>query len=362
MARLDRAVRRQRSPFAMAFSFLALALFLAVGLVAGLWAVGAVELPFLSHPQSRAGLVPVPMSNQPIAAFTKLTRDHVADPRTGGMNLQWLPEKQLSASIIRDPSKIVGRVLSHDKLPQYAFVEEDFLPVGTRPGLVGGTPPGKRSLTFDAENLTGVHGLRAGDHVDLIASSPIDSPAGAARNDARSKGLAAQAEMAKMRKRASVHVLAQDALVVMPVTTRNKPVTVGSLTQGKQTRMVPVQEIVIAVDPQEVAPIGEAIAMKLGIACVIRSGRPEDPGASVATPGADPLDDLPVNVVDAIHGTKREALVFSGSDARLLPPLEGDGQSAATEPARSPLRTTAVHSSRPQTQATEAAAPAESHP
>ncbi len=333
-------VRRnsKRSTLAVVLLSLALVFVSATGLVAGLWTLGIVNLSFLNRMESRVGLVQVPMSNRPIPAFTKLTRDHVADPKTGGINMRWLPEDKLSPDVIRDPARIVGRVLSHDKLGDYAFVEEDFMPVGTRPGLVGGTPPGKRSLTLDAEYLSGVHGLRAGDHIDLMASSPIDLPQGGSRNESRNKGMAAQAEMAKMRKRAAVHMLAQDAVVVMPVTTRAKPVTVGSLMNGAQSKTVPVQEMVVAVDPDEVAPIGEAITMHIGMTCVIRSGHPDDPGAAVETPGADPLDDTPLNVVESIQGSKRDTLVFSDSGTRVKLPTEETDRAETAKPAGMGLR------------------------
>ena len=47
---------------------------------------------------------------------------------------------------------------------------------------------------------------------------------------------------------------------------------------------MPVQEIVLAVDPQEVAPLAEAMDLKYEITCVARSGRP----AAVPSPPAQP--------------------------------------------------------------------------
>ena len=337
-----RAIPRKKSSWGVVMASLAFATMLTIATIGGLAAAGIVSLPFMAQAPSRVGLVPVPMSNQPIPAFTKLTRDHVADPRTGGINLQWLPEKQLSESIIRDPSLIVGRVLSHDKLPQYAFVEEDFLPPGTRPGLVGGTPPGKRSLTLDAEHLSGVHGVRAGDHIDLVSTTTIDSQATGGRTDVRSKALAAQLDAARMRKRATVRVLAQDAVVVKPVTTRAKPTTVRSLMSGSQTKTVPVQEIVIAVNPEEVAPVSEAVATEATLACVIRSGRPDDPGPSIKTPGADPLNETPIEVVESIRGNNRDIQVVSRWGT-LLKPSTSNAEApspaeSAVKPAAAPAR------------------------
>ncbi len=76
--------------------------------------------------------------------------------------------------------------------------------------------------------------------------------------------------------------LVQDGVVVTPVTARNMPVTNSSLMNGASTRNMRVQEIVIAVEPEEVAPLDEAMALKYEITCVARSGRPESAPASAS--------------------------------------------------------------------------------
>ena len=59
-----------------------------------------------------------------------------------------------------------------------------------------------------------------------------------------------------------------------PVTARIVPITSSSVMNGATTRNVRVQEIVIAVAPEEVAPLDEAMDLKYKITCVARSGRP----------------------------------------------------------------------------------------
>ena len=83
-------------------------------------------------------------------------------------------------------------------------------------------------------------------------------------------------------KRGLVKPLVQDGVVVTPVKVRNVPTTISSLTKGATTRNMPVQEIVIAVAPEEVAPLAEAMDLKYEITCVARSGRP----ASAPAPAA----------------------------------------------------------------------------
>jgi hypothetical protein len=70
--------------------------------------------------------------------------------------------------------------------------------------------------------------------------------------------------------------------------TRQIPVFSRTLTQGGITRMRPIQEIVIAVDPDEVARLTEAMAVGAQISTVPRSGRPDDPANSI-TPDLRPV-------------------------------------------------------------------------
>ena len=87
-------------------------------------------------------------------------------------------------------------------------------------------------------------------------------------------------DMAFLPKRSLVRPLVQDGVVVTPVRIRNVPISSSSLTQGMTTRTMPVQEIVLAVDPEEVAPLAEAMDLKYEITCVARSGRPAAPAAA----------------------------------------------------------------------------------
>ena len=70
-------------------------------------------------------------------------------------NGSWLGErrKRFPKGVITNLAKILGRVTAREKPAGYYFLESDFLPVGTRPGIAGGTPLGKRAYTFNASNL-----------------------------------------------------------------------------------------------------------------------------------------------------------------------------------------------------------------
>ena len=179
----------------------------------------------------------------------------------------------------------MGGVTAREKPAGYAFTESDFLPAGTRPGVVGGTPQGKRAITLDASKLKGAHDLSEGDHLDLLASVSVDMPgAGHSGSGRLGNNVVATPDMAFLPKRSLVRALVQDGVVVTPVRIRNVPISSSSFTQGTTMRTMPVEEIVLAVDPKEVAPLAEAMDLKYEITCVARSGRP----AAVLSPPPQP--------------------------------------------------------------------------
>src|SRR5262249_22243368 len=208
-------------------------------------------------------------------------------------------------------------VLDHDKNPGYVFTEGDFLPKGTREGLVAGIPAGKRAIRIPADRVDGGFGLHAGDRFDLVATMPIDASRSQNFNvsGVYSEQLAVQARLSNWQKQATVRVLVQNGVIVEPMSTRQVPVLqAGSLTQeGGGLRMRPVQEVVIAIDPEEVARLTGALAVEAKVSMVPRSGRPDDPHDSV-TP-----DLLPVSPFAPPGG--RAAASGSGD------PADGDGQS-----------------------------------
>ena len=124
--------------------------------------------------------------------------------------------------VITDLSKILGRVTAREKPAVYFFKESDFLPAGTRPGVVGGTPQGKRAYTFNAASLEGcVYQLKEGDHVDLMVSVPVDMP-GAGRSNSGPSGASVMATPdTLLRPKRTLEIpLVQDGVVVSPVTAR----------------------------------------------------------------------------------------------------------------------------------------------
>jgi hypothetical protein len=220
---------------------------------------------------------------------------------------------------------VTGRVLRHDKQAGYVFTESDFFPPGTRPGLTAGIPPGKRALRVEAEKIPGLVGLQVGDRFDLVATVPVevdDRDLDALGTGPYAEQLALEARFRNLASQAQVRVIVQAGVIVSPVETREIPISSASLTRGVTTSTRPVQEVVIAIDPSEVAPLNQALGLDAEIVCTPRSGHPEDPQDSI-TPGLEPTSPFSpgggsdggsaLEMVEVIRGGEREVLVVPGS-------------------------------------------------
>jgi hypothetical protein len=72
------------------------------------------------------------------------------------------------------------------------------------------------------------------------------------------------------------------------MTTRGVTTVQQSLTEGAAARVRQVQETVIAIEPEEVALLTEAMAVNARLTTIPRSGRPDDPLGS-KTPDLRPF-------------------------------------------------------------------------
>jgi Flp pilus assembly protein CpaB len=290
-------------------------------------ALGVLDLSrFRSQEPSTAGLVAVPTPAMTIPAYTRVQRDHLWDRSRNRLAVIYLPPKAVTPEMLTNITEVIGRVLDHDKSAGYVFTQTDFLPPGTREGIVGGIPAGKRAVRISADKVDGLFGLRAGDRFDLLATLPID----ANRSGGQGLGvggpygqeIAIQAQLSNWNKQATVRVIVQNATIVEPMKTRGVPIYQTTLTEGSALRTRPVQEVVIAVDPDEVAPLTEAMAVDATLTTVPRSGRPDDPPNSrtpdlrpfspFAPPGAaanpslrDSRDAADFTMVETIMGQRR---------------------------------------------------------
>ena len=298
----------------------------AIATVGTLLALGVLHFGGPRHVY-HAGRIPVPCCLHTIPAYTLVTPGYVTTPDTGD---RWMEPGKIPKTVITDRRQIFFRVASRQKEMGYLFSEEDFTPKGTRPGVAAGVPEGKRAITLQADKLDGVYGLALGDHVDLVASIPVDklSSFGGADWSRLPASAQTQAQVVPRddktkEKRTETRMLARDAVLVTPVTTRLKSITSSSLTQGTTVRQVPVHEIVLAVDEDEVAPLTDAMGLAVAITCVAHSGRPEDKNRNAVPPG---MVAVPVNgrAVAAYNLLMPEDLLDPGTRAQKYVTLAAD--------------------------------------
>lgn len=257
-------------------------------------------------PKLAEGKVRTLVPARDIPAYAKVTRDDLFDSRRGMFSFVDLDKEFAEDNgVFVTATEIVGRVMARPKRPGYVFTEADFLPKGTRPGMAGGTPAGKRALRIDVDLVRGIIGLNPGDRFDLVAArtvlpDPVISAAGVSGEAGKGPafvglyseiaGRGARGAAPSPRKRepeARVDVIVQGGVVVSPIETRLVPVSSTSLTAGQVTSTRPVQEMVIALAPEEVAPLMAALRLESDLTCLARSGRPED-NADSLTPGLMP--------------------------------------------------------------------------
>ena len=300
-----------------------------IGGVVVLAAVGVIDLPFL-HKKATAqpappppGSVAVILTPRPIPAFTLLTRDHLVDARSLEFAVMYLPGESVTRGGLLTFDKISGRVLASDKAAGFAFTEKDFLPIGTRPGMVAGIPPGKRSFVLQSDRITGIQALQIGDRVDLLATLPVDFDKALEKYGKTGVPLflaeSQRSHGSYLPRRAGVKALVQNGAVVLPVTTRKIAMANTMLGPDGRPKTKVVQEVTIAIDPAEVAPLTEALAVNAEMFCVAHSGLPDAPPAQ-PTPGSNPAPRI--GVTEIITGNKRSWRSF------------GAGGAAATGPAR----------------------------
>lgn len=121
------------------------------GIGVSLWAVGLIDLSrFRSPSRSLAGLVAIPTPAVRIPAHSRVTRDHFWDAKNQRFTFIYLQPRSVTKEMYTSLGDIIGRVLDHDKQPGYVFTESDFLPKGTREGIVACIPAGKRAVRVPA--------------------------------------------------------------------------------------------------------------------------------------------------------------------------------------------------------------------
>ena len=234
--------------------------------------------------------------------------EHLIDPRSGDLRAIYLPEGSLLPETFVDARKIIGRVLATDKAPGQVFSQEDFFPPGTREGIVAGIPPGMRAMRIDASKVNGIAGLGRGDAFDLVAT--LDFSRG--RSGDMRMQTATSSQLGTFGSQVRASTVVSGGAVVQPLETRAIAGSSGQL----------VEEMVIAVNPGEVAALTEALHSGARLDCVPRSGRPADVAASPPDP-KKAFGRNGMRVIETISGGRRWVVaVPSGEESDEL--LLGD--------------------------------------
>jgi Flp pilus assembly protein CpaB len=290
------AESRSRKQSRRGFSALLVVVVLLVVVAAGggtLWSFGLLRLPGArGDGPDRSGKVAVPVAGRAIPAYASVRRDDLVQRETMEIAVVWLaPERAEEAGLIRDASQILGRVLAHDKDPAYAFTESDFLPKGTRAGPTAGIEPGMRGIRVPVDRVHGMHGLRRGDRFDLIAAQAIDSDPIKGLRGATVHPRLLESSAENRAWDASARVLVKNGKVVEPVRAR---VEAGSARKQ-------IEEVLIAVQEDEVEALTQALALGAAIHCLPRSGLPGAGESDV--PDAAPRQRA--SVIEVLSGPRR---------------------------------------------------------
>lgn len=311
----------------------------AVVILGLLWGLGVIDLSRLRNTEpSTVGMVAIPTAARPIPAYTRVLRDHVWDPRTRRLTVVYLPPSAVTPEMLVKISDVLGRVLNHEKTPGYVFTNADFLPKGTREGVVGGIPAGKRAVRISGDKVEGLFGLNPGDRFDLVATMPIDASRGGGGQAFGFGGvygqeIALQARLSNWQKQATVRVMVQNAIIVEPMSLRGVPAYQSSLTEGGVTRMRAVQEAVIAINPDEVARLTEALAVDARITAVPRSGRPDDRIDST-TPDLHPVSPFSGSAFGALSAAEPYGAGGQNGSFRIVETIMGQKRELTAVPRR----------------------------
>lgn len=228
---------------------------------------------------SREGLIPVPRSLRNLVAFEKVEREDVYNREMGDESYFWLTQDAIDRNPdwITSVDQVIGRVLKSDKKQDWVFQQKDFLPEGSRTGIVGGIPKGRQGFFLSSEDIPGLRFLRKGDRFDLVASTKRDDSAATSEYGLLMGGVKVLA--GKPIPLNGVRILAQDAEVIA-LTTDSLMTTQGglklneaALQQNRSRASNQKEQVAIAIAPEESIPLTQALADGVDIHMVTRSGQ-----------------------------------------------------------------------------------------
>lgn len=260
----------------------------------------------------RTGKLAFPATVRAMNAYEVVTKDDFINPQTNQLNVVWLSEATAQVAS-RDMGDIIGRVLRRDKQAGMVLTEADFMEKGTRPGLVAGIPAGKFAMSIPASDIPGLEQLRGGDRFDLLVSLPIRESADQLSNSepaALFGGVKPPSLRAGQlsRQHGVKHLVTNGMLVNLFSGTKRSTngatgLTVTPSSSRSKSAATPTVFAELAVDPEEIGPLTEAISLDTKLTCVLRSGLPGgDVNDAMSTEGMVPVitTATPVNAFAAL--------------------------------------------------------------
>ncbi len=249
------------------------------------WTLGVFDRTPAKAPEDHTGKLAFPALVRPVKAFEAVTRDDFIDPRTGQLNVVWLPEPTAQVAS-RSMSEIIGRVVKRDKQPGMVLSEADFFEKGTRPGLAAGIPTGKLAISIPAEGVPGLEQLRSGDRFDLLVALPerdVDQQISNSEPAALFGGVKPPSLRAgQLSRQHGVKQLVANGMLVSLYSGHHRSTsgpTGLTVPPASKSRSAPPPQAVyaeLAVDEEEVGPLTEAISLGTKLTCVLRSGQTKD--------------------------------------------------------------------------------------
>ena len=144
-----------------------------IGTTAALAAAGIVDIPLFSNRNRLpVGWVPVPTAGRTVPVYGLVQPRRLERPCDGTLERGLVAERISGPRYDHRSDQDHRPRVESRKRGQFCLQESDFLPPGTRFGMVAGIPLGKRSVVCEAKKIGGIHALQKGDRFDLVVTIP----------------------------------------------------------------------------------------------------------------------------------------------------------------------------------------------
>ena len=260
---------------------------------------------------SREGKVAVPKALVALKAFEKVRREDVYDRELDDESFFWLSEEDVenNPDWVTSLDQIINRVMARDKRKDFVFKKSDFLPEGSRTGIIAGVPAGKQGFFLEVEKIPGLRFLKQGDRFDLIASLPKESEDSGSEFGLLMGGFKVRGN--KPIPVNGIRLLAKGAHMIA-LTTDRTMTTQGGLelnntdSRGRVAAGQREESVAIAIDPEEAIPLTQALGDDLEIHMVAQSGQTDENGATEINLGefvSFPANAIKINAFEKIKAS-----------------------------------------------------------